>query len=67
MIQRCEIIFNQDDEKNRCTARATELFFEEVLMKRTSRLVCFICANGIMVNNKIPGVKYQVDFPDIYC
>jgi hypothetical protein len=45
--QRCEVIFFQDDDKNHCIAFATELFFEEILEKKTSRLVYFICANGI--------------------
>jgi hypothetical protein len=33
-VRRCEVIFYKDNQKNRCIAYATELFFEEVLMKK---------------------------------
>ena len=34
IVQRNEEIFYQDDEKNSCVTKATELFFEEVLIKK---------------------------------
>ena len=36
--QRCKVIFYQDDEKNCCIAKATEQFFEEVLMKKNKHI-----------------------------
>jgi hypothetical protein len=39
--------FFQDNEKNHSIAFVTELFFEKVLEKRTSRSVYFIYSNGI--------------------
>lgn len=33
-----DVIFYQDDEKNLCVAKATELFFEEVLMKKNEHI-----------------------------
>jgi hypothetical protein len=66
--QRCEVIFFQDNDKNHCIALATELFFEEDSSeanrrtnwrKRTSRLVYFICANGIKSSllNKLVSLR----------
>jgi hypothetical protein len=34
IVQRCEVVFFQDNDKNHCIAFATELFFEEVLRKK---------------------------------
>jgi hypothetical protein len=38
IVQRFEVIFYQDDSKNRCIAMSTELFFEEVLMKKNENI-----------------------------
>jgi hypothetical protein len=35
------MIFYQDDSKNSCIAIATELFFEEVLMKKNEKIELF--------------------------
>ncbi len=36
--QRCLVIFYQGDEKNRCIALPTELFFKEALMKKSKQI-----------------------------
>ena len=37
--------FYQDDEKNRCIVITTELFFEEVLMKKNKHVGLIYCCN----------------------
>ncbi len=38
IVQRFEVIFYQDDSKNRCIAGSMELFFEEVMMKKNEKI-----------------------------
>ena len=59
--QKCEVVFYQDDEKNRYIATTMKLFFEEVLMTKNEYfgLVCSYIwyKSNKTINKKIVTLK----------